>query len=171
MSKKFVEVAKIGSTYGVTGELKLYPLASSIEQIISYGTWYIKSPVAKDYEILQNEHIFRKGHKVYIKLENVNDINTARKYVNSLIAVERQSLPSLQEDEIYWTDLIGLAVKNDKQQSFGIVKDIIETGYNDVLVCECKDKKEEYLIPYVKQYVLDINLNEKNILVDWEYDY
>ncbi len=169
MSQDFVEIAKIGATYKLDGELNLYPLASSIETLLSYGDWYIQLPANSVWQPLKNESVLRRADKLYIKLANVNDAETAKKYVNSLIGVPKEALPKVGNDEAYFTDLIGCAVVNTTNDSFGKVVGIIETGANEVLVC--KKDSDEYLIPYAKQYIVSEDLDSKKIVVDWEYDY
>ena len=169
MSQNFVEIAKIGATYKLDGELNLYSLANSIETLLSYGDWYIQLPATNVWQQLKGESVLKRADKIYIKLANINDAETAKRYVNSLIGVPKQALPELAEDEAYFKDLIGCSVKNTNNDSFGVVVDIIETGANEVLVC--KEDGSEYLIPYVKQYIVSEDLNLKKIVVDWEYDY
>ena len=169
MSQKFIEIAKIGSTYNLVGELRLFPIASSIETILSYGAWYIKPSGNDDWCLLSDENVYRRSGKVYIKLKGVDNVVSAKKFINALIAVPSDKLPALTNGEIYWKDLIGLSVYNVSGDSFGIVTDIMETGNNEVLVCR-KDE-EEYLIPYIHDYVLEENIADKKILVDWQDDY
>lgn len=169
MSKEFVEIAKIGSTYKLEGELNLYPLANSIETLLSYGDWYIRLPKNSTWQLLKGESILRRSNKLYIKLADINEAEAAKKYVNSLIGVPKNALPKTKDGEAYFKDLIGCKVFNQNKDSFGEVIDIIETGSNEVLVC--KNENTEYLIPYIKQYILKEDLNTKNILVDWQYDY
>ncbi|MEY8765974.1 MULTISPECIES: ribosome maturation factor RimM [Francisella] len=169
MSQDFVEIAKIGATYKLDGELNLYPLANSIETLLSYGDWYIQLPANNIWQPLKEESVFRRGDKLYIKLASVDSAEVAKKYVNSLIGVPKEALPKVEEDEAYFKDLIGCSVVNMVNDSFGNVIDIIETGANEVLVC--KNDSGEYLIPYVKQYIVSQDLESKKIVVDWEYDY
>ena len=173
MSEEFVEIARIGATYKLDGELNLYPLASSIETLLSYGSWYIQLPSlekgSKDWQILKDEDVYRRANKTYIKIAGVNDANIAKKYVNALIGVPKSALPELGGGETYFTDIIGCEVLNQDNKSFGKVIDIIETGSNEVLVCSKGD--DEYLIPYVQQYIVDENIDSKKIVVDWEFDY
>lgn len=169
MSQDFVEIAKVGATYKLDGELNLYPLANSIETLLSYGDWYIQLPVNNVWQPLKGESVLRRAGKLYIKLANINDAEIAKKYVNALIGVPKEALPELSNDETYFKDLIGCAVVNSSSDSFGEIIDIIETGANEVLVC--KKESSEFLIPYVKQHILSEDLDSKKIVVDWEYDY
>lgn len=169
MSQDFVEIAKIGATYKLEGELSLYPLANPIETLLNYGSWYIQLPANNIWQPLKGESVLRRGEKLYIKLANVDNAEVAKKYVNALIGVPKEALPKADKDEAYFKDLIGCSVVNTKNDSFGEVIDIIETGANEVLVC--KKESSEYLIPYVKRYIVSENLDSKKIVVDWEYDY
>lgn len=169
MSTEFVEIAQIGATYKLDGELNLYPLANSIETLLSYGSWYIQHPDSKDWQLLKDENIYRRANKIYIKLAGVDNANIAKKYVNTLLGVPKKVLPQLKDNEIYFADLIGCEVFNQDNKSFGKVIDIVETGSNEVLVCSENDN--EYLIPYVRQYIVNEDTSSKKIIVDWEFDY
>ncbi|ASG67222.1 ribosome maturation factor RimM [Francisella halioticida] len=169
MSQDFVEIAKIGSTYKLDGELNLYPLANSIETLLSYGDWYIQLPANDIWQLLKDENVLRRAGKLYIRLANIDDAEIAKKYVNALIGIPKEALPELSNGETYFKDLIGCSVVNTNNDSFGEIIDIIETGANEVLVC--KKESSEYLIPYVNQYIINEDLSSKKIVVDWQYDY
>jgi 16S rRNA processing protein RimM len=169
MSDKFVEIARVGATYKLNGELNLYLLANSIETLLSYGNWYIQLPNSKKWQVLKNENVYRRASKTYLKIVDINNVDIAKKYVNALIGVLKTSLPQLGNDEVYFKDIIGCKVINQDNKSFGKVIDIIETGSNEVLVCS--NGNDEYLIPYVQQYIVDENISLKKIAVEWEYDY
>ncbi|AJC48625.1 16S rRNA processing protein RimM [Allofrancisella guangzhouensis] len=169
MSSGFVEVAKIGSTYKLNGELNLYSLANPVEVLLEYGDWYIQLAGTDSWQMLKGESVYRRADKIYIKLANVNDAGMAKKYVNALIGVPVEALPQPSEDEAYFKDLIGCEVSNHCGEPFGKVINIIETGANEVLVCH--DGEHEYLIPYVKKYILKEEIDLKKIVVDWEYDF
>ncbi|MCL4122146.1 UNVERIFIED_CONTAM: hypothetical protein GTU68_014217 [Idotea baltica] len=169
MIKEFVEIARIGATYKLDGELNLYPIANTIETLLSYGDWYIQLANSHDWQKLSDENVFRRADKIYIKFANIDNANIAKKFVNAMIGVPKNALPKLNNDETYYADLIGCSVVNTSNDSFGKVTDVIDTGSNQVLICQ--SDKEEYLIPYIKQYVLSENLTDKKIVVDWEKDY
>ena len=169
MSHDFVEIAKVGSTYKLDGELNLYSLANSIEMLLGYGEWYIQLLGQTSWRLLSDENVFRRANKLYIKISGVDDMNIAKQYVNALIGVPRNALPSANTDETYFIDLIGCQVVNTSGDPFGKVVDVIETGANEVLICKSGD--DEYLIPYTKQCIVTEDIPGKSLLIDWEYDY
>jgi 16S rRNA processing protein RimM len=87
---------------------------------------------------------------------------------NEEIWIERSQLPDLKKDEYYWTDLIGLSVYNLENHYLGDITELFNTGANDVVIVKEKDTKKEVLIPYIlHRYIIDINLAEKIMRVDW----
>ena len=56
----------------------------------------------------------------------------------------------LQRDEYFIADLIGLKVQDEDGKELGTVKDVIETGANDVYEVEMADGKS-LLLPAIKQ--------------------
>ncbi|MDE4940862.1 ribosome maturation factor RimM, partial [Francisella tularensis subsp. holarctica] len=70
MTQDFVEIAKMGATYNLNGQLNIYPLANSIETLLSYGDWYIQIPATNVWQQLNGEIVLKRADKVYIKLAN-----------------------------------------------------------------------------------------------------
>ena len=71
---------------------------------------------------------------------------------------------SLLED-----DLQGLAVTNRDGTRFGEVDHVFDTGANDVLVVR---GDRERLIPFIREKtVLAVDLERREILVDWDADF
>ena len=80
------------------------------------------------------------------------------------------------KDEYYWADLIGLQVFNTHDEPLGRVLGLIATSANDVLRVGSAEegaqgKDRERLLPFVAAVVLDVNLQERRIRVDWEADW
>ena len=98
------------------------------------------------------------------------------------IAINKGLFPSLPAGEFYWHQLEGLTVhtvygqsaNNSERQNLGVVKHMLETGANDVLVVKGKAgslDRNERLIPYTKQHVLNVDLAAGEIEVDWDPDF
>ena len=61
-------------------------------------------------------------------------------------------------------DMSGMNVLTEDGEIFGTLKDVIETGANDVYVINSK-KHGEVLIPAIKECILDVNVKEGKMLV------
>jgi 16S rRNA processing protein RimM len=86
------------------------------------------------------------------------------------IAVPRSEFPEPDEDEFYWTDLIGLQVFNKDEVLLGKVDSLLETGANDVLVVKDEHGKKR-MIPFVGAIVLEVDIKAGRIVADWGLDY
>ena len=81
---------------------------------------------------------------------------------NQGILYSLTSLNAKEEDEYYIADLIGMDVVLEDGSKFGTLKDVMETGANDVYVVE-DDKGEEILLPAIRECILDVDV-EKNVM-------
>ena len=61
-------------------------------------------------------------------------------------------------------DLIGLEVFTEDGEKFGTMKDVLETGANDVYIIDSLNHGE-VLIPAIKQCVLDIDVEANKMVI------
>ena len=101
-------------------------------------------------------------------LEGIDDRDLATGLIGTAIAVPREALPPADDGEIYWADLVGCAVVNLDKVQFGKVTGLLETGANDVLIV---DGERQRLIPYTKEAVKEVDLDQALIRVDWDEDF
>ena len=89
------------------------------------------------------------------------------------IFVARSDFPQPEDGEYYWVDLLGLSVVNREGVALGIVRDLLSTGPQTVLVLAYEEdgKERERMIPFVDAYVDKVDLPGKTIVADWQPDY
>ena len=73
--------------------------------------------------------------------------------------VTRENAVELKKDEYFIADLIGVSVISDDNSLRGILKDVIQTGANDVYVIDLEDGRQ-LLLPAIKECVLMVDLDE-----------
>ena len=103
-----------------------------------------------------------------VKLRGIDDRDAALAFKSKHVAIPHEQLPEPEDNEYYWSDLIGLEVKNQQRVDLGTVVDVFETGANDVLVVK---GDRERLIPFIDQVVLEVDLAAKTMLVDWDENF
>ena len=69
----------------------------------------------------------------------------------------REDAVSLQKDEYFIADLIGMRVNDENEEELGEITDVLETGANDVYVIRLKDGGE-LLLPAIKQCILSVDI-------------
>lgn len=169
--KDLVVLGKFGAVYGINGWLKVVAYTDIPEGIFDYTPWQIK--LQGNWLLVQVASWKRHSNGLIAKLDGISDRDIAQRYVNAEIAVTAQTLPSLEDGDYYWKDLMGLAVVNEAGYHLGEVSDMMETGSNDVIVVKANRTdafgKKERLLPFLTDTVVkSVNLAEKRIIVDWD---
>lgn len=162
-----VVMGRVVGAQGLQGWLKVQTFTEHLDSLLDYKSWQLgndKHPW-REYKVLEcNLHT-----KVLVaKLEGVADRTAAEKFKGLLIAIPRSKLPQQAEDEYYWSDLIGMQVINQGNETLGIVETLLETGANDVLCV--RNEQGEILIPFLNAVIQQVSLEEKIIRVDWHAD-
>jgi 16S rRNA processing protein RimM len=180
-----IEVGRIADAWGIKGFFKVIPYSASPEALFSSKRWYLLPPEPRPGVVLKGQAAFSgcqlikirsaKEHAdtIIVEVDGCDDRNMAELLKSARIFIARSSFPTAASDEFYWVDLMGLAVVNREGIALGVVKDLISTGPQTVMVieAEAEGKKVETLIPFVSVYVDDVSLQSKRITVDWQPDY
>ena len=98
---------------------------------------------------------------IVVEIDSCNDRHMAELLKSARIFIARSSFSLLPPvlTSFIWVDLMGLAVVNREGVALGLVKDLISTGPQTVMVIEAeRDGKTEYDIPFVSVYVDDVSL-------------
>lgn len=160
------KVGVIANSFGIKGILKVKPLVNESSLLDNINIVYLlKNNTWVEYEI---EECSFRNKLVYIKFKNINSIEEALKLKTVILGISKKDLPPLDHNEYYSKDLIGLEVLNKEAVKLGVVESILDAPANDVLVIK---GEKEHMIPFVSKYVLHIDIENKNITVDWGIDY
>ena len=156
-----VQLAVIGAAHGIKGEVRVKTYTGDPLDLGSYGLLYDVS--GKSYEILS---IRPSKTVVVVRFAGVDDRNAAEALNGKELYVDHTQLPQdLDEDEFYYTDLIGLTVRDGAGVSYGKVSAVFNFGGGDVL--EIKESgKKPVLIPFTLVSVPEILMAEGAILID-----
>jgi 16S rRNA processing protein RimM len=105
-----------------------------------------------------------------VLLDGVVDRTAAEAMKGILVGAPREALPTTDEGEFYWSDLIGLDVINNAEECLGKVASLIETGASSVLRVVSDDNTER-LLPFVAAVVLTVDKEARLIRVEWGSDW
>jgi len=181
-----VEVGRIVDAWGVKGWIKVQPFASDPQALFSSRRWHLKPPEATGPKrpaaapavpaLLKIAQVRRHGDVVVAQAHDVADRGAAEALRGARVFVPRASFPTADPDEFYWVDLIGLAVVNQQGESLGTVTGLLDTGPHSVLRIapdgsDHGDEAAERLVPFVAAYVIDVQIPQRRIVVDWGLDY
>ncbi len=138
-----VVMGRIVAPYGVFGWLKIVPDTEAFDGLFDYDNWWLGK--GDDWHEMVVETAKVHNDVIVVKLKGIDDRDAALACKGKQIAVPRAQLPEAKENEYYWSDLIGLRVKNLQEIDFGLIVDVFETGANDVIVVKPDAIKPEAL--------------------------
>ena len=142
--------------HGLKGEVKVFPFVRDIDLFSDLDIVYLEKEIP-----LHISSIKRVNKYIVLGFDEIKTIEEIIPLLKKNIYAKKENLDGY--DNYYTLDEIsGFEVIDDNNQEIGIIKDILKTGSNDVLVVE---GKREVLIPYVSEFVLDINIENKQIKV------
>lgn len=158
--KDYIKVGKIVNTHGIKGCLKCISLTDDLERFEDLEYIYTEKD---DVKRKIKDVWFAKG-MAYLTLENIEDMTTAESFKNSYISILEDQLRDLPEDSYYLFDLEGIEVYTTEGEFIGKITDIYQTGANDVY--EVKNKNKSFLIPAVKDFVKEVNIKDKKMVIN-----
>lgn len=154
-----IAVGRITGAHGIKGEIKLSPYASL--DGAEWSTVYLRS--AKGDAPMEVARVRSNKDLIILALKGVEDRNTAETLSGSELCMRKDDLPALEEDEYYYSDLVGASVVTDDGTELGRIEEIIPTGSNDVL--EVNGPLGRVLIPAIEDVVLDVDMEKARIVV------
>lgn len=160
--KQKIRIGKIVNTHGLKGDVKIYSYADYPERFEEIGYVYFEN---SDHKIKINSIKYSKGMPV-LKLDGINTVEEAEKMKNKYIFIDRDNLRDMEEDEHLISDLIGFEVYDTKENFIGILKDVLQYTANDVYVIEDKVAQKEYLIPGLKRFIPEVDMENSKIIID-----
>ena len=150
-----LQVGIITSTHGVRGEVKVYPTTDDPRRFRRLKEVVLDTGREKLNLEIEGVKFFKQFVILKFKgLDNINDIEKSRQ---KSLYVTRKNAVRLQRDEYFIADLIGLKVQDEDGTELGTVKDVIETGANDVYEVEMADGRS-LLLPAIKQCILNVDV-------------
>ncbi|MCI8550649.1 MAG: 16S rRNA processing protein RimM [Lachnospiraceae bacterium] len=155
-------VGVITSTHGLRGEVKVFPTTDDparfkvLKQVILVAK--------REKPVLEIESVRFFKQFVIIKFKGIDDINEVERYKGAELWITREQAVPLKEGEYFIADLIGLSVVTDEGALLGTLKDVLQTGANDVYEVQMENGKT-VLLPVTDECVLDVDLEKSEVLV------
>ena len=157
-----LQVGIITSTHGVRGEVKVYTTTDDPRRFRRLKEVVLDTGKEKMNLEIEGVKFFKQF--VILKFKGLDNINDIEKYRQKSLYVTRKNAVRLQRDEYFIADLIGLKVQDEDGKELGTVKDVIETGANDVYEVEMADGKS-LLLPAIKQCILNVDVENGTMQV------
>ena len=147
---EYVNVGKIVNTFGIKGEIKIYPAHDYFNELDHL--------VIKEKSYWIEKMRFQKPLYI-VKLQGIDNISDAELLKGKEVFVEKDEIPALPENTYYIDDILGFDVITDDNKNLGKLDDVFNTGANDIY------QVGEILLPATKEVILKVDLEKKQIIV------
>ena len=155
-------VGVIAGTDGLRGEVKVFPTTDEPARFLDLEKVILDTGREERTLKIRSVKFFKKF--VILGFEGMDRIEDVEKLKGSELLIGREDAIPLEEGEYFIPDLIGLKVVTDDGRELGVIKDVIETGANNVYDVQ-DDNGKRILIPAIPQCILDVRLEEGDMTV------
>ena len=153
-----IALAAVAGAHGVKGEVRLKLFSDSVDSLSAHKELYVGGAKRRLLSV-------RDGKVAVARFEGVGDRSAAEALRASLVEIDRDQLPPLEEGEYYHADLIGLPAVDRDGKALGTVAAVENYGAGDLLEIELEGGKTS-LIPF-KDGIAD--LVDGKVVVDAEF--
>ena len=168
-----VPVGTLGRAHGVRGWVRVRSDMEPPEELLRHDSWLVERSGAWRPVSVRSARMH--GNALVAHLEGVEDRDAAAELAGMRLGLPRDALPAVDDGRYYWVDLIGLEVLDEDGESLGVVRKMIETGANDVMVvgpgrpqAPGGTRAPERIIPFVTPDVVrEVDLEAGRIRVSW----
>ncbi|GFI29436.1 MAG: 16S rRNA processing protein RimM [Lachnospiraceae bacterium] len=167
------QVGVITTTHGVRGEVKVFPTTDDPARFKKLKNVLLDT--GKEKLALEISQVKFFKNLVILKFRGIDNINDVEKYKGKSLLIAREQAVKCEEGEYFIADLIGLEVKTEEGQLLGEVKDVLQTGANDVYIIQVapdspyssrvSNKKKELLLPAIQECIRKIDIADKTMQV------
>ena len=162
MSKSRICLAAITGSFGVKGEVRLKSFCSDPAAVGDYGP--LSSEDGKTTYTLTLTRPVKTGFAA--RLSGVSTKDAADALRGARLYVSRDVLPSLPDDEFYYTDLMGLTVVDTGGETLGRVHAVHNHGAADLLEVRPEGGGETVLLPFTEANVPTVDLAAQRLVTD-----
>ncbi|MGH2367127.1 MAG: ribosome maturation factor RimM [Chloroflexota bacterium] len=153
-------VGQVMGTFGPRGELRVQPLGRFPQRFRELRRVY----VGEDFQPAAVTHRREYGRGLILRLDTVKSRDAARDlYGQYLYLPEAEAVP-LPDGEYFVHQIVGLAVRTTDGEELGTVREVLQTGSNDVYVV--RGPRGEVLLPATKEVIKDVDLAGGTMLVE-----
>jgi 16S rRNA processing protein RimM len=160
-AEEFLLVGQFTVPHGVRGQIKLHAITNRPEYLERVKTIYV-GDTRVAYR-LQGAAL-HKQTVLIVTLSGVSTREAAENMRGLEVYIREADAQPLDEDEYFLHDLPGLRVETEAGDQIGIVKEVIETGANEVLVVT-RPEGGEALIPMIRDVIKALDVSGGRVVI------
>ncbi len=125
----YIKVGVIVGAHGIRGAIKIKSFTTKPWDINKYGRLY-NSDQSTIFDIKITAII---KTNLLVRIKGVDDRTAADTMIGTKLYIKKENLPTTNENEYYYCDLVGMYVINQNGQAYGYVVSVQNFGAGDIL--------------------------------------
>ena len=161
-------VGLITSPQGINGKMKVKSLSDFEERFTKPGKRWIQKENEMPRELELTSGFRQPGKESFIvTFREIINRSQAENLKGYKVLVQINEIPQLNKDEFHLTELENLQVKIYEKNQLNIIGKIInlENEKNNLLIIQLLKNNKKVLIPFVKEIVPVVDINNKFIII------
>lgn len=160
MNQEYFQIGSIITTHGLKGEVKVYPTTEDPKRFEALKEVLLEEK--NGFTSLKIRSVKYFKNVIILGFKEFTDINQVESLRGKKLFVSRENALELEDNEYFIPDLIGIKVVDEDENEIGVLKDVLETGANDVYIVKTAEGKE-ILVPAIKDCILFVD-TEKELM-------
>ncbi len=167
-----VDVGHVLDAWGTRGWIKLAPASAQAAALLACKRLWLSAPPPSRTRLALDVRLARHhGSAVVALLDGVTTRDDAESLRGWRVHARREDFPPPAAGEYYWVDLIGCQVVDRDGAALGVVEGLLDSGAQAILQLRVDGRRQPRLIPFVDAYVIDVDLDARRIVADWQADF
>lgn len=156
-------VGKIVGCFGLHGDVKVRPTTHSPQRLTLLRNVVVGTSDRETLDVIV-ERVVLQDRIALIRFRDINDRNAAEPLVGKYIFVQENEVEKPRPGSYFTHDLIGCRVRSTDGRDLGHVENVNKLPAQDVL--EVRNGSKLSMIPAVKEFIKEVNLQDRIIVVD-----
>ncbi|MGH7875869.1 MAG: ribosome maturation factor RimM [Candidatus Binatia bacterium] len=161
MAEPFVPLGKLVTTHGLDGWLKLNPFNPDTTALVPGAEVFVENAGGRSSMAIEASKPHKK--QFLIKLQGVNSIDDAQRWVGSTVLIDPQALQPLEPGEYYHYQVIGFEVLHIDGKKIGTITSTLSTPGGEIYIVQ--GAKKEHLIPAVKEFIEEVDFTTRRMII------
>ncbi len=152
---QYLYIGKLVNTHGIKGEVRILSNFRYKDKVFKKDIIFYIGDEKIEYKV----NTYRR-HKIFdmVTFYDINNINDILHLKGKEVFINKEDL-KIDNNKLLSIDLIDFSVIIDGTK-VGIISEVLDTSANEVLVLDTK-----IMIPYVDEYILNINTTSKEVVI------
>ena len=149
------QLGYVSKTHGLQGEVNVFLDVDFPEDYEEMESVFLQLQSSGTLIPFFIENFRLQKDSAIVKFEDVDSIEQAEELVKAQLYMPLDQLPTLEEDQYYFHEIIGYRIEDEQEGRLGTIKDVYEAGAQELIAMDYRE--QEILIPLTDEVVRKVD--------------